>query len=276
MVFKHLHLNNRIKNKKIMKTTSLTLLSIAILVAGFTNQSNGQLSGQQIMEKVYHNPSGDDTQGLLSMTLTNSRGEQRVRTLKQYIKDDGKMEKKIMFFVSPADVKGTSFMNWSYSDGRSDDQWIYLPALKRTKRISSDGKSDYFMGSDFTYDDLGDRHPNQDSHKLLREETIDGKECYVVESTPKEDDYMYSKTITWVMKDNYLGLKREFYDDRDKLLKVLTIKKFDKINGFWTILETEMHNVQKDHRTTMKFSEVEKNKGINESKFTERSMTLGS
>jgi outer membrane lipoprotein-sorting protein len=132
------------------------------------------------------------------------------------------------------------------------------------------------MGSDFTYDDLGDRHPNQDEHKLLREETVDGKACYVVESTPKEDDYMYSKTITWVMKDNYLGLKREFYDDRDKLLKTLTIKKFDKVDGFWTILETEMHNVQKDHKTNIKFTDVKKNKGIPNSKFTERSMTLGS
>lgn len=258
-----------------MKTTMLTMLTLAFLVTGFSNQSNAQLTGQQIMEKVYYNPSGDDTQGKLSMTLTNNRGEERVRTLNQYIKDDGKVEKKIMYFLSPADVRNTSFMNWSYTDGRGDDQWIYLPALKRTRRISSDGKSDYFMGSDFTYDDLGDRHPNQDSHKLLREETIDGQACYVVESTPKEDDYMYSKTITWVMKDNFLGLKREFYDDRDRLLKVLSIKDFKKIDGFWTILETEMHNVQRDHKTIMKFTDVKKNKGIPESRFTERSMTLG-
>jgi outer membrane lipoprotein-sorting protein len=180
-----------------------------------------------------------------------------------------------MFFTTPADVRNTSFMNWSYSDGRADDQWIYLPALKRTKRISSDGKSDYFMGSDFTYDDLGDRHPNQDEHKLLREESIDGKACYVVESTPREAGYIYSRTITWVMKDNYIGLKREFYDDGGKLLKVLKIIKYDKIDGFWTILETEMHNVQKDHRTNMKFTEVQKNKGIPDTMFTERSMTIG-
>ena len=257
--------------------TKLFITAMAIIATAMANQpANAQLTGQQIMEKVYHNPSGEDTQGSLTMTLTNNRGEQRVRTLTQFIKDDGKVEKKIMFFVSPADVKNTSFMSWSYADGRSDDQWIYLPALKRTKRISSDGKSDNFMGSDFTYDDLGDRHPNQDNHKLLREETVDGKDCYVVESTPKEDDYMYSKTITWVMKDNYLGLKREFYDDRGKLLKVLTIKKYEKVDGFWTILETEMHNVQKDHRTNMKFTDVQKNKGIPNSKFTERSMMLGS
>jgi outer membrane lipoprotein-sorting protein len=258
-----------------MKTKELFLIMTSLSLFAFVPQSMGQLTGSQIMEKVYNNPAGEDTQGSMTMTLTNSRGEQRIRTLSQFIKDDGTTEKKIMFFITPADVKNTSFMNWSYSDGRSDDQWIYLPALKRTKRISSDGKGDYFMGSDFTYDDLGDRHPDMDDHKLLREETVEGRACYVVESTPKDGDYMYSKTVTWVMKDNFLGLKREFYDDRNALLKTLSIQKFEKVNGFWTILETKMHNVQKDHTTVIKFTEVQKNKGIPDSKFTERSMTLG-
>jgi len=236
---------------------------------------NAEITGKQIMEDVYNNPTGDDMQGELTMTLTNKQGESRVRTLKQYIKYGDEMDKKIMFFMAPADVRGTSFMNWSYADGRDDDQWIYLPALKRTKRISSDGKSDYFMGSDFTYDDLGDRHPNEDTHTLLREETLDEKACWVVESIPKEEDYMYSKTITWVMKDNYLGLRREFYDEDGVLLKILTIHKFDNIDGFWTILETEMKNVQKDHKTNMAFNNVQINQGIPDSRFTERSMTLG-
>mgnify|MGYP004701755029 CR=1 FL=1 len=257
---------------KKIKTIS-GMIAIALLMA--FAPANAQMTGQQIMEKVYHNPSGDDMQGELVMTLVNSRGEQRVRNLKQFMKDDGKTEKKIMFFQAPADVRNTSFMNWSYSDGRDDDQWIYLPALKRTKRISSDGKGDYFMGSDFTYDDLGDRHPDEDNHKLLREETIDGHACYVVESTPKASGYIYSKTIAWVMKDSYIGLKREFYDSKGNLLKTLSIKKFDKISGIWTILETEMHNVQKNHKTLMKFSDVQYDKGIPESQFTERSMTLG-
>ncbi|NLM92669.1 MAG: outer membrane lipoprotein-sorting protein [Bacteroidales bacterium] len=258
-----------------MKTLKWSfIIAFSILLLGST-QTSAQMTGQHIMEKVYNNPSGEDTQGELTMTLINSRGEQRVRNLSQFIKNDGKVEKKIMFFTAPADVRNTSFMNWSYSDGRADDQWIYLPALRRVRRISSDSKSDYFMGSDFTYDDLGDRHPGEDTHKLLREETIDGKACFVVESTPKESGYIYSKTITWVMKDNYLGLKREFFDDRGRLLKVLTLKDYAKISGFWTLLEVQMENVLRNHRTLMKFSNVKVNQGIPDSKFTERSMTLG-
>jgi outer membrane lipoprotein-sorting protein len=258
-----------------MKVIQMLFAAIIFFsLAGFTTV-NAQMDGQKTMESVYNNPSGDDVQGELKMILRNKQGHERVRQLKQFIKVEAQTEKKIMFFLSPADVKGTSFMSWSYVDGRDDDQWIYLPALKRTKRISSDSKADYFMGSDFTYDDLGDRHPSEDHHLLLREETVDKHACYVVESKPKEADYMYSKTITWVMKDNFLGLKRDFYDEKGNLLKTLTITKFEKINGFWTILETEMHNVQKSHTTKMIFSDVKINQGVPESKFTERSMTLG-
>jgi len=180
-----------------------------------------------------------------------------------------------MFFQSPADVKNTAFMNWSYDSDKSDDQWIYLPAIKKTKRISSDSKSDYFMGSDFTYDDLGDRKLDADNHKLLREETIDGKECYVVQSTSKDEDYMYSKTVTWIRKDNFVGMKKEFYDEDEELLKILTIKKLEKISGFWVITNSEMKNVQKNHKTSMILSDVKVNTGVSASKFTERMMMRG-
>lgn len=257
-----------------MKT--IQILTVTVLVTLFSfNQGYAQMSGQEIMEAVYNNPSGENIQGQLEMRLINKQGDTRVRELQQYIKDEGAVEKTIMFFLSPADVRNTSFMNWSYDDGRDDDQWIYLPALKRVKRISSDSKSDNFMGSDFTYDDLGDRHPNQDRHKLLGEEVVDGYACVVVESTPKDEAYMYSKTVTWVNKENFIGIKRDFYDEDGDMLKTLHISKFEKISGYWVILKTQMHNVQKDHRTEMIFTDVKLDQEIPENKFTERGMTLG-
>ncbi len=257
-----------------MKTNRF-LLGCVLLVTLSIQSSFGQLTGLQIVQKVYNLPTAADTEAELTMTLTNKQGEKRVRKLKQFITESKEMEKTIMYFISPADVKGTSFMNWSYASGKNDDQWIYLPALKRTKRISSGSKGDYFMGSDFTYDDLGERHPNADNHKLLREETMNGKACYVVESTSKTPGYMYSKTITWILKDTFIGFKRDFYDDKGQLLKTLSIKKYEKINGFWIILETEMKNLKKSHATTITLSNVKLNQGIAESRFTERSMTVG-
>ena len=166
-------------------------------------------------------------------------------------------------------------MNWSYDSDKADDQWIYLPALKKVKRISSDSKSDYFMGSDFTYDDLGDRKLDADIHKLLREETVDGIDCFVVESISKDEDYMYSKTITWIRKSNFVGLKKDFYDEDDELLKTLSIKKLEEISGLWIITHSEMENVQKNHKTSMELSTIKINTGVPASKFTERMMMRG-
>ena len=261
-----------------MKTLKITSVLVALVIAtGFTNQLMAQeLSGREIVEKVYNLPTGDDQTSNLTMTLINKSGKERIRKIKQFTKDMGDMEKSIMFFQSPADVKNTSFMSWTYDDEtKSDDQWIYLPALKKTKRISSDSKSDYFMGSDFTYDDLGDRKLDDDTHKLIGEETIDGVDYYLVESTPKDEEYMYSKTKTWIRKDSFIGLKKEFYDEDEELLKILHIRKFEEISGLLIITNSEMHNVQKDHKTTMVLSNIEINTGMSDSKFTERMMMRG-
>jgi outer membrane lipoprotein-sorting protein len=185
-------------------------------------------------------------------------------------------EKKIMYFLSPADVKNTSFMTWSYDDAsKSDDQWIYLPALKKVKRISSDSKGDYFMGSDFTYDDLGDRHPMDDTHTILREEVLNGKETIVIESVPKDEEYMYARTVTWVIKDSWIGLKKEFYDEDDDLLKILTVEQEKSFGDVIILTKVKMHNMQKNQFTIMEFSDVQIDKGIQNNKFSERMMKRG-
>lgn len=253
---------------------SFFVVSIILLIAAPLAAED--MTGLQVIENVYNRPTGEDMLSDLRMTLTNARGDQRVREIKQYLKDFGSEEKKIMFFLSPADVRETSFMNWSYDEeGRDDDQWIYLPALKKVKRISSDSKSDSFMGSDFTYDDLGDRHPSEDTHTVLKEDTVNGEECFVVESIPKEEEYMYSRTVTWVVKDRWVGAQKEFYDEDGDLLKILTVKKYEQISGYWIVLDTEMRDVQEEHTTLMEMENVVLDSGIADKTFTERIMRRG-
>ena len=258
-----------------MKNLKILASVIAMIISMNFQAIAQEMTAREIIEKVYNRAEGDDQTSKLTMILINKSGKERIRKIQQFTKDMGDMEKSIMFFHSPADIKNTSFMNWSYDDDKSDDQWIYLPALKKTKRISSDSKSDYFMGSDFTYDDLGDRKLDDDTHQLMREETTDGVAYYVVESIPKDEDYMYSKTITWIRKDNFIGLKKEFYDEDEDLLKILHIKEFEEISGLLIITNSEMHNLQKDHKTKMVVSDIQINTGISDSKFTERMMMRG-
>ena len=258
-----------------MKMKKGMFLSILLVLASAV-WAQPKLTGLQVMEKVYNRRSPKEMEADLTMILVSASGNQRVREIHQYIKDFGKVEKKIMFFVKPADVRNTSFMNWSYDDpNKDDDQWIYLPALKKVKRISSDSKSDYFMGSDFTYDDLGDRKPTDDIHKILREEKFGGEDCYVIESHPKDTDYMYSKTITWVIKGKWIGLQKKFWDEDGEYLKTLHIKKYDNIKGYWMIETVEMDNQQSNHKTIMKLTNIKINSGIRNSMFTERMMKRG-
>jgi len=255
-----------------MKLTKSFSLIMILAVMAYAQD----ITGLEIIQNVYNRPTGDDMKGDLTMIIENARGNQRVREIKQYVKDFGDLEKKIMFFTAPADVRNTSFMNWSYTDeNKGDDQWIYLPALKKVKRISSDSKSDYFMGSDFTYDDLGDRHPLEDTHNLLREETLDGQETYVVESIPQDEEYMYSRTVTWIVKDSWIGLKKEFYDEDEDLLKILTVNEQLESAGVIILTNVKMTNVQSGQSTVMSFSNVEVNTGLADNTFTERIMRRG-
>jgi outer membrane lipoprotein-sorting protein len=257
-----------------MKRIAFSVLLFAAI--GVVALSAQEPSGLQIMQQVYDRPTGNDLVSDLTMTLVNSQGDTRERKIRQFSKRFPDGERKIMFFLAPADVKDTSFMSWSWeAAGKEDDQWIYLPALKRVKRISSDSKSDYFMGSDFTFDDLGERHPSEDTHRLIGTETIDGQTVYVVESVPKLAGSMYSRTVSWVVKDKWVGLKKEFFDPKGRALKTLTVKKYDRIDGFWVLLEFEMENVQKKHRTNMRVENVAVNRGLDDGLFTERMMTRG-
>jgi outer membrane lipoprotein-sorting protein len=261
-----------------MKRTTKNKVSIFLMVlfsipAGLFAQTN--YSAQQVIENVYNRPTPEDQQGELIMTLENSRGDQRVRTIEQHIKEEGNETKKIMFFTTPADVRGTSFMTFSNEDNEDDNQWIYLPALKKVKRISSGSSSDYFMGSDFTYDDMGERLPSEDTHTIIGEENINGVHCIKVESTPIDADYMYSKTITWISDEYWIGMKKEFYDEDADLLKTLTVSKFELIDGYYLITGSEMYNIQKEHKTLINLENSVLDSGIQDSIFTTRTMERG-
>ena len=154
-----------------------TILAVAI-VAVFMTVATAQ-TGRDIAQKVKDRPDGDTRQSELSMKLINKRGAVRERRLVSYSIDVGEEKrdrKSIMFFEYPGDVKGTGFLTWDYDEpGKDDDKWLYLPAMKKTRRISgSSARQDYFMGSDFTYVDMGSRSVDADKLELLGVEIIDG------------------------------------------------------------------------------------------------------
>lgn len=238
---------------ELMKKWMLMLLMLTAV--GVWGQGKG-MTGKEVMQMVKDRPNGDSRYADTEMTLVKKNGRKRVRRMKSWAMDVGKDVKTIMFFTHPGDVKGTGFLAWDYDAAdKVDDKWLYLPAMKRTRRISGkSSKTDYFMGSDFTYDDMSARSVEKEVHRLLRVDVVEGKRCWVVESMPKESGELYSKRVSWVRQEGLLPIKVEYYDKLGRLHRRMRMRKVKRIRGFWVAEEMDMENVQTGHKTLLVMS----------------------
>lgn len=259
-----------------MKQLKLHLMIALVLIAAL-GSSGQSLGGRDIIQNVKDRPDGDTRYSEMTMKLINKRGRERERKVKSYSLDIGKDKKTIMFFEYPGDVKGTGFLTWDYDEiGKDDDKWLYLPAMKKTRRISgSSAKKDYFMGTDFTFDDMGSRNVDEDEHKLLCEETIEGQKCWIVESVSKDSRDIYSKKLSWIRKDCLIALKVEYYDKLGQLHRKLNLSNIEKVNGFWLAQKLHMTNMQTDHQTILIIENPKYNIGIDENTFTVAKLEKG-
>jgi uncharacterized protein len=222
-------------------------------------------SARDIMEKNFFVSKVSSLQIESTMVLTNDRGQQRERRNTTIIKlqPNGVDSKFLVRFSTPADIKGTGFLQVEHSDG-DDDLWIYLPALKKSRRLVANNKKDSFVGSDFSYGDISLPKVDTYRHTRLRSESVDGIPCHVVESLPGTDTVKvnsgYSKKITWVRSDNFLETKVEYYDLAGRLLKSQRVGKHQVVDaqkGRWFALFREMTNHQNGHRTTIEVSKMD-------------------
>ncbi len=234
------------------------------------------LSGLDIMNMVDQRENGKSQISSSKMVLTNRQGRQRIRMTKRFSKEYGEDEKSLFVFLEPADVEGTAFLNWSYDDiNKDEEKWLYMPALRKVRRIASSNTGDYFMGTDFTYDDMGQREPEEDNHKLLREEKVADVDCWVVESTSKDKDYQYSRVLWWISKEYLLVVKGEFYDKRGRYLKKMTVSDFRKVDGIWTAFSRFMENEQEQHSTLLEVQSVKYNEEISDRTFKVSNLKRG-
>ncbi len=253
----------------------IIVAAILFLTGGFLLNAE-ELTGEQIMRKADAREKPKTSKQTTTMKLIDKRGKERVRSVVGYSKDFGSVKKTIMVFKKPADVKGVGYLSFDYDEaGKDSDSWLFLPALGKPRRISGSSKNDDFMGTDFTYSDMGERSIDEDEHRLIKEETIDGNKCWVVESRPKDKKNLYSKTISWIRQDVLIPVKVEFYDKKSNLMKVLTNSNIQKIRGIDTILKMEMNNIQKNHKTIILYDNTEFNIVVNDSYFTVASMERG-
>jgi len=170
----------------------------------------------------------------LEMILRNRHGQESKRNIRtKTLEVSGDGDKALSIFDSPRDIKGTAFLSYTHAL-IPDEQWLYLPALKRVKRISSNNKSGPFMGSEFSYEDLSSQEVEKYSYKYLRTEKINGREAFVIERKPAYKHSGYTLLVTWLDTEMYQPLKIEFYDRKKALLKTLTASGHQQYEGqFW-------------------------------------------
>ena len=262
-----------------IKKVLLTLgLSTSLLLAQ---------SARDIMDKVQDRDDGDNIITNMQMQLIDKNGHKRVRDMKTFSKDIGEDEKKLIFFLSPSDVKNTAFLTFDYKDdAKDDDQWLYLPALNKTKRIPASDKDSSFMGSDFSYSDMTEPVLSDYTFKIIKESVIKRKtgkvKVWIVESLPKTqetiDETGYTKSIAYVRQDNYMLVRAKFYLKKANRIKYMDVKKIEKVDGIDVATITTMTTKQGKrtlHKTVLIQSDVKMNQDLKEDMFTTRTIEKG-
>ena len=258
-------------------THSQVAISIILFfLISLTVLSNAQ-SGREIMEKALHKTSWNTMQGDVTLILTNSRGEQRVRKIKMYSRKRTEDENDmLMRFIAPPDVRGTAFLIIEHVNGE-DERYLYLPALRRVKRIASSGKGGNFMSSDFTYYDIGRPKLEDWTYKRLPDTTLNGQDCYQIECLPASPqiarDTGYNKIIRWIRKDVLVTIQSHYYDRGNRLWKILTVPEIQQIDGVWFQTDMIMKDLQINHQSEMKFSNIQVNVSLPPQFFSVRYLT---
>lgn len=213
----------------------------------------------------------------LTMILTNKQGQESTRYMSNKtleLTEDG--DKSLIVFNSPRDVKGTATLTFTHKEG-SDDQWLFLPAVKRVKRISSDNKSGPFMGSEFAYEDLSSQEVEKYTYKFLREEQINGVSAYVIERDPVDPKSGYTRQVVWYNKENYRLEKIDFYDRKDALLKTLVYSNYQVYKQkHWRALQMDMENHQTGKKTRLTFEDYVFDLGFTDNDFSQNSLRRAS
>lgn len=258
-----------------MKLLTRSLLLITTLgVFNTAHAETPEEKGLAIAKEAEQRDLGwGDSEATMTMTLRNKHGQESIREMRSRsleVKDDG--DKSLIIFDRPKDVRGTALLTFSHKTG-SDDQWLYLPALKRVKRIASNNKSGPFMGSEFAYEDISSQEVEKYSYKYLRDEACGDMQCFVVERYPVDKKSGYTRQVAWIDTNEYRPQKIEFYDRKKSHLKTLTFHNYAQyLDKHWRPARMEMVNLQTGKSTSLTMSDYKFQNGLEDGDFDQASL----
>ena len=272
MLFNISSTNNRPKSIRNLAMASLLVVAplVSMPAAAITPEERGL---EIAIEAKKRDLGWGDMSTDMTMILRNKEGQESVREMRlKSLEQDNDGDKSLTIFDKPRDVKGTAFLSFSHIQ-TADDQWLFLPALKRVKRISSRNKSGPFMGSEFSFEDLTSFEVEKYSYKFLRDEQFAGLDCFVVEQYPTDKFSGYTRRVVWIDKEHYRAIKVDFYDRKNSLLKTLTFEEYNQYLGkFWRAHRSTMDNHQTGKTTVLTYPGYNFNVGLKDSDFNKNSL----
>ncbi len=258
------------------------IITLALVLSSFYMpghlRAQQQLTPREIQKRSLDVTKVDGTESLNTLIIINEKGRERVRKVASLTKlyNNGNTEKKLMRFISPADVKGTGFLTYDY-DEEDDDKWIYMPALRKTRRIISSENAKSFMGSEFSYADMSMPTLDDYTYKLLGEKTVFDEKCYELEVVPVnsevEDENGFSKKITYVGKANFTQRKAIYfnlYGEKEKVMLVKGVIELDKEKHKYRYKLIEIENILNGRKSIFSLDEIKFNPNISDEYFTSR------
>ncbi len=265
-----------------MKLFSYNTIAILLMLLCFSS-ANAVPDGRWIMEQVDERDDGDNMEVDSEMILIDKNGSERRREMKIFSKDKGKDTLKLSFFLAPSDIRNTGLLTYDYYSGdKDDDQWLYLPDLRKTKRIATSDKSSSFMGSDFSYADITRRVLDEWSYKVLKESDVDGHKVWLVEAMPVSEDvenrYGFKKSILFVRQDIFMEIRAIHVLQEGNKVKYMEVKKLEEIDGIWVATEKWMKTTKNKvtlHNTKLLWNKVIFNRELDESFFSVRQLEKG-
>lgn len=257
-----------------MRNIPALVALLAALIPAIAVAETPEEKGLAIVQEADRRDTGwVDAKASMKMILKNKQGEQSERSIRlQTLEVEGDGDKSLSVFDAPKDIKGTAFLSFTHAT-TPDDQWLYLPALKRVKRIASANKSGPFVGSEFAYEDLSSQEVEKYTYKYLRDEALDGRDTFVVEAYPVYENSGYTRQVVWIDKEMYQPLRIDYFDRKNSELKTLVSGEWKQyLDKFWRPGRMEMTNHQTGKSTTLLWDGYEFKTGLTDRDFDRNSL----
>ena len=256
-------------------TWSLTGISLAVLVmvfSSFAAPASG-VTGREVMEQAKKSNQSETQISEVHLLLVDKQATEQERSIKIWA-IQGDKDKSLTRFTQPKSVTGVGFL--VIAEGGDAQRWLYMPRSRKTRMIAEGDKNKPFMGTDFTYYDLSPHDIDGEAFDPVQEGECDGHPCYIVRGRSKTPETsLYGDVVKFVRKDNWVPIRVDFYDQKGELLKRSRVLDLNQIDGNWTPMKVEMHNVQTDHKTIMTITKIEYNEEIPQRYFTKAHLEKG-